>query len=123
MLLKVRVLLVLRDIQNMRRAITTAVLSEELITLTAVYLDSSGGIVSTRPEFTRTSPTQMREWIRTMKRQIVQIYHTVEAYNPWFWRMLIDHPGGRIASTTSDVPLRHSIWEAEQTVGCTHAAW
>jgi hypothetical protein len=107
----------------MRWAITSAVLPQEILALIAEHLGSSGGIVSARREFSRGSLPQMQEWIRTMKRQIILIYRTVEDYNPRFWHSLIHHPNGRIACSTSVLALPNSFWEVDQAVGCTYAAW
>ncbi|QUC23391.1 uncharacterized protein UV8b_07632 [Ustilaginoidea virens] len=120
LLIKVRVLLDLRAVQNAGIALRGAV-PREIEDMVRGQL-VGGGIVGSRRDMLLAGPDETARLLDAVKRQVASLHAAVDAYNAYFWDLLIHDPDAGILRR----PMRYaarSQEEALQMLGYHYAAW
>lgn len=120
--LKIRALLDLVAVQSARRYLR-GILPPEIIYLVQDQL--ADGVVTSRPEILRLDSEQISGHIRTLRRQIKQLYKDIHAENPHLWSTMFkafEDPEAAVAERPIGY-TKEPEEEARYVVGYTIAAW
>lgn len=90
LLIKLRILADLRNVQNATRALT-GTLAPELIELIREHLVTNQALKA-RPDITKGDTDDLALHIKDLKGQALEIYRAVNKYSPRFWRLMKDDP-------------------------------
>ncbi|KAI5459221.1 hypothetical protein BGZ63DRAFT_415858 [Mariannaea sp. PMI_226] len=118
-LLKLRILLDLKALQNTSRSLH-GTLPPELIELIRGQL--VGSVVSSHPGVLWGSSQDTTNRIKEIMNQIKDLYTSIKNYNPYFWPCLLDTPAVTIAARPS-VFLPRSLEEAFLVLNYNYASW
>ncbi|KAJ6438172.1 MYND finger [Purpureocillium lavendulum] len=132
-LIKVRVLLDLRAIQNARMALRGAV-PAEIVDLIRGQLvgsvvggggdgDGDGDGGGRRSDVLLADPEETARLAERVRGQIRELYAAVDAYNPDMWPILVDNPDAGVLERPAGPYGQHTRDEALLMVGYNYAAW
>ncbi|KAG6039701.1 hypothetical protein E4U41_002195 [Claviceps citrina] len=120
MLIKVRILLDLQAIQNATIALH-GVIPQEIIELIRDQLVSC--LIRSRKEILLAGPDKTAQLVQTIKRQITELYRTVEKYNTHFWDLLINDPDAGVLRRPTGPYASRTRNEALLTLGHCYSSW
>lgn len=118
-LLKMRVLLDLRAVQNASRTLRGTV-PPEIVDLIRARL--VGTVVGSRPQILRGAAEDVAPLVLEMKCQVRQLYRSIDRSNPYFWQSMLVNPAKAIAAR----PQAYSQGTREEAclmLSYTYAAW
>ncbi|OAQ85951.1 MYND finger [Purpureocillium lilacinum] len=119
-LIKVRILLDLRAIQNARVALRGAV-PDGIVELIRSQL--VGSVVGARRDVLLAGPEETARLADTVRGQVRKLYDAVDKYNPHFWKILVEKPDAGVLERPAGPYGQQSRDEALLMVGYNFASW
>ncbi|EGR47373.1 uncharacterized protein TRIREDRAFT_122500 [Trichoderma reesei QM6a] len=119
-LIKVRILLDLQAIQNARIALKGSIPAEVIEMIRGQLV---GNVVGARQDILLAQPEETSQLVDKIKRQVQALYRAVKAYNPHFWKLLVNHPDAGVLRRPSHAYSLQTEDEALLVLGYNYAAW
>ncbi|EFY94478.1 zinc finger domain-containing protein [Metarhizium robertsii ARSEF 23] len=119
-LIKMRVVLNLQEIQNARIALRGAI-PQEIIEIICGQFASS--IIGSRHEILLTRPEETAQLAETIKSQIRKVYGAIETYNSHFWELMVKDPDAGVLQRPFGTYTQGSGEEALMVIRYSNASW
>ncbi|EXU95145.1 hypothetical protein X797_011767 [Metarhizium robertsii] len=119
-LIKMRVLLNLQDIQNARIALRDAI-PQEIIEI--IHDQFASSIVGSRHEMLLARPEESAHLAETINSQIRKVYEAIETYISHFWELLVKGPDAGVLRRPFRTYTQGSGEEALLVIRYCNASW